>query len=237
MTALVIAHRTCPRDAPENSLAGIRVAHDQGADVVEIDVRLTADAQPVLMHDPTLWRTTRTARRLDRTTLAGVRRLHLRGSGERVPTLGEALDALDAGQHVAIDVKDPAAAEAVLSEVRNQRLESRVKFWAQSTAAVVHAATHAPEIESALLRDAKRPDDVRQFLDDADADRCGRHLGPLVGGDTGVRRRGQLAGSAGLRLVQDPAHRPRQGGAARRRRHRLAGGGAGDPRRSGRTAS
>ena len=167
MTALVIAHRTCPRDAPENSLAGIRVAHDLGADVVEIDVRLTADAQPVLMHDPTLWRTTRTPRRLDRTALAGVRRLHLRGSNERVPTLGEALDALAAGQHVAIDVKDPAAAEAVLSEVRNQRLESRVKFWAQSTAAVVHAATHAPEIESALLRDAKRPDDVRQFLDDA----------------------------------------------------------------------
>jgi glycerophosphoryl diester phosphodiesterase len=167
VTALVIAHRTCPRDAAENSLDGIRFADASGADSVEIDVRLTADSEPVLMHDTTLWRTTRTARRLDRMTLAEVRRLRLRGSDQMVPTLAEALDALGSRLSVAIDVKDPRAADAVLAEVRNQRLEGRAMFWAKSADAVAHAATHAPEIEAALLRDAKRPDDVRRFLDDA----------------------------------------------------------------------
>ena len=167
MTALVIAHRTCPRDAAENSIAGIRHAARAGADAVEIDVRLTADGQPVLMHDPSLWRTTCRARRLDRTSFAEVRRLRLRGSEETVPTLAEALAALDGQLRMAIDVKDPAAADAVLSEVRNQGAARRVLFWAKNSAAVALAAEREPELEASLLRDAKRPDEVRQFLDDA----------------------------------------------------------------------
>jgi glycerophosphoryl diester phosphodiesterase len=167
VTTLVIAHRTCPRDAAENSLDGIRVAARSKADVVEVDVRLTADGHPVLLHDASLWRTTRTLRRIDRTPLADVRRLRLRGSRERVPTLEEALAALDDRQSIAIDVKDPAAADVVLSEVRNLRLEARAKFWAQSTAAVAHASAHAPEVEASLLRDATRPPDRQRFLDDA----------------------------------------------------------------------
>ncbi|MDH3707216.1 MAG: glycerophosphodiester phosphodiesterase, partial [Acidimicrobiia bacterium] len=43
----VIAHRTCPLDGPENSLAGIATARELGADLVEIDVRRTADGVPV----------------------------------------------------------------------------------------------------------------------------------------------------------------------------------------------
>jgi glycerophosphoryl diester phosphodiesterase len=167
VTALVIAHRTCPRDAAENSIAGIRHAARAGADAVEIDVRLTGDGQPVLMHDPSLWRTTRRARRLDRTSLAEVRRLRLRGSDESVPTLAEALAALDGDLRMAIDVKDPAAADAVLSEVRNQEAGDRVLFWAKSAAAVALAAEREPAIEASLLRDATGPDDLRQFLDDA----------------------------------------------------------------------
>jgi glycerophosphoryl diester phosphodiesterase len=167
VTALVIAHRTCPRDAAENSIAGICHAASVGADAVEIDVRLTADGQPVLMHDPSLWRTTRRSRRLDRATLAELRRLRLRGSSETVPTLAEALAALDGDLRMAIDLKDPAAADAVLSEVRNSGAEGRVMFWAKSAAAVALAAERTPEIEGSLLRDAKRPAEIRQFLDDA----------------------------------------------------------------------
>ncbi len=55
----------------------------------------------------------------------------------------------------------------MLSEVRNQQAVRRVLFWAKSAAAVALAAQREPEIEASLLRDAKRPDDLRQFLDDA----------------------------------------------------------------------
>ncbi len=58
MPPVIIAHRTSPRDAPENSLAGIARSAELGADYVEIDVRLTRDGVPVMLHDALLLRTT-----------------------------------------------------------------------------------------------------------------------------------------------------------------------------------
>ena len=230
MTALVIAHRTCPRDAAENSIAGIRHAARAGADAVEVDVRVTADGQPVLMHDPSLWRTTRRARRLDRTSLAEVRGLRLRGSEETVPTLADALAALDGQLRIAIDVKDPAAADAVLSEVRNQGAARRVLFWAKNSAAVALAAEREPELEASLLRDAKRPDEVRQFLDDAVGAGARGISCSLVGDRTDLRRRGTEARSSRLRVVQDSRHLACEVGDARRPRHGLAVRGRGNAR-------
>ena len=56
MPPVIIAHRTSPRDAPENSLAGIRRSAELEADYVEIDVRLTRDGVPVMLHDALLLR-------------------------------------------------------------------------------------------------------------------------------------------------------------------------------------
>ena len=53
----IVAHRGVWRDAPENSLLAIERAISAGYDVVEIDVRRTADGDLVLLHDETLERT------------------------------------------------------------------------------------------------------------------------------------------------------------------------------------
>jgi glycerophosphoryl diester phosphodiesterase len=102
----VIAHRGASADAPENTLEALALAVAQGADVIEVDVRLTRDGVPVLLHDPTLDRTTDRAGEVARLTLEEVRaadagaRFHgadgdsWRGRGVRVPTLAEALDAV-----------------------------------------------------------------------------------------------------------------------------------------------
>ena len=55
---LVAAHRGDWRNFPENSLEGIRSAIDMGADIIEIDLAMTADSVLVLMHDRTVDRTT-----------------------------------------------------------------------------------------------------------------------------------------------------------------------------------
>jgi glycerophosphoryl diester phosphodiesterase len=55
---LNIGHRGAAGDAPENTMAAFELALAQGADGIEFDVRLSADAEPVVIHD----------RRLDRTT-------------------------------------------------------------------------------------------------------------------------------------------------------------------------
>jgi hypothetical protein len=57
-TAHVVSHRGEGTGAPENSLAAIEEAFALGADIVEIDIRVTSDNIPVLMHDTTLMRTT-----------------------------------------------------------------------------------------------------------------------------------------------------------------------------------
>jgi len=54
---VLMAHRGWPARYPENSLAGVRAALDAGAVMVEVDVQLTADGVPVVLHDATLART------------------------------------------------------------------------------------------------------------------------------------------------------------------------------------
>jgi len=44
--------------APENTLAAFRLAHELGADGIELDVMLTADKQLIVIHDDTVDRTT-----------------------------------------------------------------------------------------------------------------------------------------------------------------------------------
>jgi glycerophosphoryl diester phosphodiesterase len=165
---VIIAHRTSPRDAPENSLEGIRRSAELGADYVEIDVRLTRDGVPVMLHDALLLRTTRRPWPVSWATAKGLRRARLRGSGEPVPTFAEAVAALPDGIGFAIDTKAPDAAESVVAELRRQGKLDRSLLWAQSERAVRRyvelAGDDAPEV--ALLRDAFTPEAIDQFLQD-----------------------------------------------------------------------
>ena len=170
MRPLVIAHRTCPLDQPENSLAGIADARRQRADVVEVDVRRTADGVLVLMHDAWLLRTTGWPVRLEWMSAARVARMGLRGGGT-VPTLAEALAALGPSMKIAIDVKDPGVASAIVSEVRQHSMLQRALLWSQHETVVRVAAREAPQMEASLLRDTHSASELDRFL--VDAARCG----------------------------------------------------------------
>lgn len=169
MPPVIIAHRTSQLDAPENSLAGIGRSGELGADYVEIDVRLTRDGVPVMLHDALLLRTTLRPWPVSWATAKGLRRARLRTSGERVPTFEEAVAALPDRLGFAIDTKDPDAAEAIVAELRNQGRLDRALLWAKSEQAVRWYAAHAGDAaaEVALLRDALTPDAIDLFLADA----------------------------------------------------------------------
>lgn len=171
MAPVIIAHRTSPLDAPENSLAGIEASVAAGCDYVELDVRLTRDGVPVLMHDALLLRTTHRPWPVSWATAAGLRRATVKGTGLPVPTFAEALAALPEGVGFAIDTKAPDAADAVVAELRNQGRLGDCLLWAQSEQAVRRyvelAGAEAPEV--ALLRDALTPADIDRFLADAQA--------------------------------------------------------------------
>lgn len=96
---LVTGHRIATPFAPENSLSALRAAILLGVDVVEIDVRLTADGEVVVLHDEELDRTTTATGPVSRRTLAELRAIPLVTAGhhqgdfscDRVPTLAEVM--------------------------------------------------------------------------------------------------------------------------------------------------
>jgi glycerophosphoryl diester phosphodiesterase len=169
MSIPIIAHRTCPLDAPENSLAGIRKAAELGADAVEIDVQRSLEGVPVLLHDWSPRRTAGLPGPVRLYPLFLLRRRRLQGSQERLPTLAEALDALPEGLAMAVEIKAPGAAKRSLQLIKERRMEGRILMWSYREKAVRYFAREAPEIESSLLRDDTDPEGLKRFLLDAKA--------------------------------------------------------------------
>jgi glycerophosphoryl diester phosphodiesterase len=97
MLPFIIAHRGASADAPENTAAAFETAIAQGADMVEFDVRWSAEGTPVVMHDLTVERTTGGTGAVAAMRLEEIRGLDAgswfgrRFRGERVLTLEEAL--------------------------------------------------------------------------------------------------------------------------------------------------
>src|ERR1700753_901417 len=108
----VIAHRGISLEAPENTLAALKLAAKSGAQWVEFDVKLTRDGVPILMHDETLDRTTDGSGKVADTDWADIQKLDAgskfdgRFRGEKIPHLAEALRCmLDAGLRPMIELK------------------------------------------------------------------------------------------------------------------------------------
>ena len=103
----VTAHRGGSDERPENTLDAFRNAVAIGADVVEFDVRSTADHRLVVLHDRTLDRTTNCTGTVYRLTFAQVRACRTNGNGQPVPTLEEVLDYLaPTSIDIAPEIKD-----------------------------------------------------------------------------------------------------------------------------------
>lgn len=114
---LIIAHRGASRAEPENTLRAFDLAIRQGAQMIELDLHLTADGHVVVIHDPELDHTTDLTGRVDQLTLDQVRRADA-GKGERIPTLDETLDLTLGRVRLYLEIKDPRAAEETLRMIR-----------------------------------------------------------------------------------------------------------------------
>ncbi len=130
----ITAHRGASYGAPENTKASIALAIAEGADYAEIDVRMTADGVPVLMHDRALFRTTGIVNEIDKVTYAEVssydagRRYAERYTGEMVPGLQETLEAYGGKIKLNIELKggkNAKLAEAVVGLIEAYGLEER----------------------------------------------------------------------------------------------------------------
>lgn len=169
---VVIGHRGACGDAPENTLASIREAARQGAAWVEFDVKLTADGEPVLLHDSTLDRTTNGHGSAESKDLASLKALdagawfHPRFAGERIPTLKEAVALLgELGVGANVEIKACRGREAETGRVVAAALRD---WWPASlpppllssfsTASLIAARDVEPDFERALLVRRVPPD-------------------------------------------------------------------------------
>lgn len=123
----VIGHRGACAVAPENTLLSFARAEEDGADILEMDVRLTKDGHVVVCHDETVNRTTDGTGRVADMTLAEIRQLDAgfhfregasgkytyRGAGLDVPTFDEVLEAFPQMPiNVELKADDPRLIEA-----------------------------------------------------------------------------------------------------------------------------
>ena len=136
---LAVAHRGDPLRFRENTLPSVASAIAEGADWVEVDVRLTRDGVPALLHDETLLRLWRHDGRIDALTWEQVSALSEGG----IPTLRAALElALDSGVPLMLDLPAPAEGRAALALARTLDCLDRVVF------------TGAPDALAEIRRDA-----------------------------------------------------------------------------------
>jgi glycerophosphoryl diester phosphodiesterase len=137
---LLVAHRCGAGLAPENTLLAMRRSRDDwAADMIELDVRLSADGHVVVIHDPTVDRTTdgsgavaamtlEQLRAFDagyRFTTDGGRTFPFRGQGLQIPTLDDVLEALP-DMRFTVEVKAAAAQVPMFELVRRHGAQDRV---------------------------------------------------------------------------------------------------------------
>jgi glycerophosphoryl diester phosphodiesterase len=161
--AFVAGHRGDRSDAPENTMPAFEAAFASGLDVVETDVQLTADGYPVLLHDPTVDRTTDGSGAIEDLTLAQVQQLDAGSwfapefAGTRIPQLGEFLDLLAATPRTRalVELKDFWTREqiaGILDDIYLRGVQNRIVFAGFNFGTIENLAVAAPAIPRVIIR-------------------------------------------------------------------------------------
>lgn len=147
---LVLGHRGAPRDAPENTLRAFSLALRHGADGVELDVQLTRDGVPVVLHDATLQRTTDGHGEV--AALGWAELARLRAGGEPVPSLEQiAVWAAASRAWVDVELKNPRATEAALRVLEKAGVLTRVVLSSFHPEALAAAGRLQPQVRRFYL--------------------------------------------------------------------------------------
>ncbi len=163
---LLLAHRGASAEAPENTLAAFRLAMDEGADGLELDVWRCGSGEVVVHHDRDARRSAGSALRLDRAPWNDLRRLDVgawkgeRFEGERIPLLEEVLAALPAAL-VNVELKsqgwpDLRLATAVAKLLDRLGAGSRCLVSSFEPALLAAFRLRAPRVATGLLVEAPR---------------------------------------------------------------------------------
>lgn len=173
----LIAHRGASTHAPENTLAAVRLAWEEGADGIEADFYLSADGEVVCIHDQTTKRTAGKNLDVTKSTLAELRQLdygvwkHPKYKGERIPTLGEVFDELPEGKWFFIEIKDTRRIVQPIARILAEKKadKERVVLISFNKDVVRACREILPDYKSCLissLKDFARPGMPERYLEE-----------------------------------------------------------------------
>lgn len=166
MPPLVIAHRGASAEAPENTLVAFNRAFELGADGIELDVQVTQDGVPVILHPSTVDYPTHHIQSIAAMTLAEVKRLDVgawfdekfRGEPLRIPTLEQVLEAVGARGKIIIELKraanewqDDGRERAVARIIRQATNAHDLVVSSFHPVSLYHAMKLLPDIPRALI--------------------------------------------------------------------------------------
>lgn len=166
----VIAHRGYSGAAPENTLAAVDAARMVGADWIEVDLHVSGDGTPTVIHDQSVDRTTDgsgAVGKLDDDTLSRLDAGSWAGpgfAGQRLPKLDTLLKDVSAkGGRLLLELKgewSPGAVAAVAGSIIDEGMADRTVVQSFSVATLAFLRDIAPLVERCLLRTVPREDDL-----------------------------------------------------------------------------
>ena len=162
---IVIAHRGASRRALENSLEAFSLSLADRADMVEFDIRLSADGEPVVIHDPRTGRTARENLAVARSEAARLKKIRLR-NGEPLPFLADVLDLIRGAVPVNIEAKTEGGVLAALRVMDEMRYGGEVLLSSGLREECLAAREARPEIPCGLVTGRPSASDI---------DFCRRH--------------------------------------------------------------
>jgi glycerophosphoryl diester phosphodiesterase len=159
---VIIAHRGASAHAPENTLAAFELALAQKADAIELDVKLSADGQVVVIHDATVNRTTGSQGRVKDLSLAQLRSLDAgsffseRYRGEKIPTLEEVFEIVGGRVFINVELTNYSTPRDQLVQkvcvlVEKFEMQQRVMFSSFFASNLSKARAYLPEVPRGLL--------------------------------------------------------------------------------------
>lgn len=159
---VIFAHRGASAHAPENTLAAFELALSQNADAIELDVKLSADGRVIVIHDPTVDRTTGSRGRVKDLSFRELRALDA-GSffsekyiGEKIPTLEEVFEAVGKRTFINVELTNYTTprdhlVEAVCVLVKKAGLQKHVMFSSFFASNLSKARAYLPDVPRGLL--------------------------------------------------------------------------------------
>ena len=162
------AHRGALETHPENTIPAFQAAINAGAQMIEFDVWLTKDKQMVIIHDPSVDRTTNGKGKVTDLTLAEIKTLDAGSwkspefTGEKIPTLVETLDIMPNNIWLNIHIKGEGELPVMVARTIKEKKRQNQAFMACNAIAARQAKEAVPEI---MICNMERQNSTQEYVE------------------------------------------------------------------------